>query len=656
VGHKLLKFIDFIPTLALSLLLLFSLFYQEGNKFDTTGRLFFPLFCGYLALALLGFAVMRGLWLKKEREVLNCQKNFIQNLFLLGFLVFVLISFVKSQTFNFGFTEVLMSFSSVLIYFLLQTKSLNFKFLYRLAIFLLSLAAICGYVLYFTSNHNRDFGLFYNPAIKAAAWPNAFALFVLMLWPITLHWFLGKSVNSRLIKFLKYFLLALVLASFVLTFSRAAILAMLGQIVIFAVYGIYYYKNLLTFKQIFKKIWLVLPVFILIFILIGAAQFGRAYYQNKVITFKDRLEFSNGEKITSVQERKDFWLGAIQLIKKEPIFGYGPMSFGYVYRSIQKDWLAISDHPHNVFLKIAVENGLPASIFFGLFLLAVIIRFIRNFLRFDKQKQFLLVTLAVAIMGAIAHSLVDCNFNFATNLIIFWMILGIFNALIVENLEIKFAKGHLCNYLIVGLVFLIVFYLTVFETFNAADGYLARKYLKEGHTNEANKLLIYFGDHTLYSRYFFLDEADRYLRAGDLESAEQMYLKYAEANKWDAMIWNRLGEFYRDYYKDNVKATEYFQQAITLDGKNFWVYYLNYARALTVIQARLELQHLGDLLLKEFQQYLPKVEGNLHYTANTGNPSDALSLLNILAKYDSVNIKEYTNFRNRIKKALVWGK
>ncbi|MEK7085482.1 MAG: O-antigen ligase family protein [Patescibacteria group bacterium] len=73
---------------------------------------------------------------------------------------------------------------------------------------------------------------------------------------------------------------------------------------------------------------------------------------HKVIDVENRLTFSGDESLTSKQERKDFWKGALELIKEKPIFGWGPFSFRYAYNPIQKTLLGNSDHPHNIFLKI----------------------------------------------------------------------------------------------------------------------------------------------------------------------------------------------------------------------------------------------------------------------------------------------------------------
>jgi O-antigen ligase len=53
---------------------------------------------------------------------------------------------------------------------------------------------------------------------------------------------------------------------------------------------------------------------------------------------------------------------------ERPMIGFGPGTFRFVQPQLQHEVLATSDHPHNVFLKLAMERGWPAATFFCFFL------------------------------------------------------------------------------------------------------------------------------------------------------------------------------------------------------------------------------------------------------------------------------------------------
>jgi hypothetical protein len=96
--------------------------------------------------------------------------------------------------------------------------------------------------------------------------------------------------------------------------------------------------------------------------------------------------------------------------------------------------LETSDHPHNLFLKIAVERGVPAAVLFIVLLLSIFIsigRFRVPGSRLRTQivpqpvtqnpQQFLLI----AVLGVLAHNLIDYNLQFVGIALPFWMMLGI---------------------------------------------------------------------------------------------------------------------------------------------------------------------------------------------------------------------------------------
>ncbi len=627
-----LKFYNYIPGILIAGFLTLSLFDPLGNKFDVGRSIFLTLFFALIAL-FISFV-----------SFLNCQNNqkkYFEIITLFFFFLFSFFSFIYSETANFGFTEILMLGSVILIYLRGREKLFDHsaKFLYGFSIFLTIFTSIFGYISYFFSHHNRDFGFFYNPDVKTDAWPNAFALFVLMLWPILFHFVFCARKKDKwksikfFIEFLKIFSLSIVFASFFLSFSRAAFIAFAGQVLLLAIFSIYrkVIKEKLA-QKIFPKIFFVI---ILSFLLIQFGQFARSHFQENLINFEDRAKFANGEQATSVQERIDFWQGAVKLTEQKPWLGYGPMSFGFVYRGIQENWLAIADHPHNWFLKLSSERGIPAALFFLLFLIGFFARAFISMNKIKEENRFLFILLLISILGAIAHNLVDFNFNFATNYVIFWLVLSAVDFLIAKTKdeEQKIKNGDFMQKFICIVVFLIIFVLTTHEFYTAIYGKLAAKALDDFDLQASSKYFAVY-EKTFFPRYLYWEQADRAVAIGDFKKAAKYYLLREEKNPYDAVNYFRLGLLYRDKLKDLNKAKISFEKAIFLDPRNNWSYYLDYVKTLELLADISSIQNVDLQVHRELKDYFPKLEQDLHFESYKENPKSLFELLDILKRYE----------------------
>lgn len=646
---NLTRYLDFFPSILICAFLLISLFSPEGNKFDMAKQIYLILFFGWISVFIGAYSIINSI------NTAHTSKRILISI--IGFCGFFLISFFKSQTANFGFTELIFNLGGFILFLsfinLFKKKEIfekNSVFLYFFLILLLFISSTWGYLEYFVSNHNRSFGFFYNPDIKSDAWPNAYALFFLMTWPILIH-FATQCTSSPLNYFVKFVFIPLSFVSFYLSFSRAGFIAFGGQIFILFAYFLY---NSLKNKNLLKtsKQTIITLILIVIFTLIltNLAQYGRSQFNENTISISSRLKFENGEEITSVRERLNFFKEAIELTKNEPIFGYGPMSFGFASRSIQKEWLSISDHPHNMFLKMSSELGLPATIFFILFLICIFAKFITKFTHLEGKNQLIALLLCVSLLGAIAHSLVDFNFNFATNIVIFFMLLAFFYYLLTN--ENKKSFNNKLEKVILTSLCVIVLILISLETINSGTAFLARNSWDQNNFKQAEKYFDIYGANTLFARYFYIDQANREIQIGNIKKAEELYKIHIEENKFDSFGYNKLGEFYLTFESNLEKAEANFKKAIDLDPKNFWIYYLNYVQTLKKENKNENIKLLSYDLIDDFEDYVPKAELNLHYTAQKGNATDAVNLIKILQEYDKENFIKLDLFKVRITKAV----
>lgn len=80
--------------------------------------------------------------------------------------------------------------------------------------------------------------------------------------------------------------------------------------------------------------------------------------------------FSTSFRVTerSTAARLSFWAGAVQMIREHPLTGFGPEAFGRRFPRYQQHFYFYSKYPHNFYLQLAAENGIPALLLWLLLL------------------------------------------------------------------------------------------------------------------------------------------------------------------------------------------------------------------------------------------------------------------------------------------------
>jgi hypothetical protein len=343
-------------------------------------------------------------------------------------------------------------------------------------------------------------------------------------------------------------------------------------------------------------------------IFVGGLQYVRgAMNVGSSNSFAQKLTFQGTEKVTSVDERAAFFKGGWYFITQEMtpktfLFGTGPGSFPYLYPKIQTDFLATSDHPHDWYIKIGMEYGIPA-------LLALLILIITVFW---SQRRPLLAEednfkkwLFLGIFGALIHTIVDYNFNFLATMLLFWCMLGMLRS---GNITRR-PRG-----IFASVIVLCALVLSASAIFEGVIAYQARE-------NPA----IY--EDAQFPRNYFLDHGNddakkRKTRALALEEIRH----HLALNSRDASAWNALGNLYEKLAKKQDALSAY-QKALDIDPANHFVYYLNWFR----MRSRLGMsdpleEHYRKKAEFFLAQYGEKLKKNIHYTAQTRNASDFILL------------------------------
>jgi len=137
--------------------------------------------------------------------------------------------------------------------------------------------------------------------------------------------------------------------------------------------------------------------------------------------FASLLDLSSGTAFV----RTNLWLSSLEMVRDHPLLGLGLDQFLYYYGDYAREgalvdrWLS---HPHNIVLDFWLRLGLAGV---GVLVAMVIawIRSIRQGLRLAPSEQRALVLgLAVALLAALAHGLIDASF-FVVELA-YWMLLA----------------------------------------------------------------------------------------------------------------------------------------------------------------------------------------------------------------------------------------
>lgn len=576
--------------LAISSFWLFTLMNPVFKKFDYGAE--FPSVVAFAVIVFLCVLFEFG----KKRE-----RNWTETISFVIFAIFVGLSFVFSQTKNTGLGEALAFISIVPFYLLFSGRKIKWHEDFLKIVGLGTLfAVIFGFIIYLFKEQPRMIGPFFNKDYYAHQWPNAFALYLVTAWPVFLILVRKKTQRWAAI------FLSIIFTALLLTYSRGALIALGGQLFLVAIYYARRFK-LKTIAYIFLTIVLSAGLFY-------ATNFVRSQ-KYEMVNIEDRINFGDNQNLTSKQERIDFWIGAIKLAEEKPITGWGPFSFRYAYSGIQKTLLGSADHPHNVFLKIAAENGLIALTAFLVFLIAIFVKILRRFSKLKPEDKDLVYLLSVAVLGSFAHNLIDYNLNFLAN----FLLLIIFITFISSILS-KEPKRENKPYILLASTLLIAIFAVYQGVF----------------------FVLSLGGYNHYAKYYNFPRdyynlvAQKAISDDNYPDAEIYLKKELSLNTLDAKAYYLSGKIYCDQggsLFDSDKCKNSLAQAIKLDPKNDFSYYKDYVRNLNLDFLTEEDKKILANAKILVDQYFYLVEYNVHFTSYTNNVESAYELVDFLSPY-----------------------
>jgi len=309
-------------------------------------------------------------------------------------------------------------FMAVIFFVSKPEEGHKFSYLIILLASILSIIALYFFSITEFYNYLRAISTFYQH--------NPFAGFLLFALPLSMSYLFFDNNKKR--KIILLFITILLSLTFVLTHSRGAWLSFVLPFMIILFFA---------FKHVQKKLRELLLLGIIV-VAVGAGWWGMdqlKQHQANVVAEEGQQSVSVGYSIETPEEnavtaRLHFWQGAGNMFLDNPVFGTGFETYRTVYRQYLEDIRYYTIDPHNVYLKVLAELGIiGASVFY--WFVAIIIVMILYSLKLiskieKKSDKALLLGLGMGLLGSLSHSLVELDWQFPTNLIVFFVVLGIF--------------------------------------------------------------------------------------------------------------------------------------------------------------------------------------------------------------------------------------
>ncbi|MCZ4242856.1 O-antigen ligase family protein [Pedobacter punctiformis] len=150
-------------------------------------------------------------------------------------------------------------------------------------------------------------------------------------------------------------------------------------------------------------------------------------------TFTNRLTTITDQNNDATSIRLKYWKETANFISKRPLtgVGYGNWKlYSPLYTRTLLDDNVFSKHPHNDFLEIAGETGIPNSlIYLSIFLLALIFTIKIVFSKHDFDKKMM----AIVIFASLSGYFIDAFFNFPSERPNIQILLALLLAFIITN-------------------------------------------------------------------------------------------------------------------------------------------------------------------------------------------------------------------------------
>ncbi|MSR67536.1 hypothetical protein EXS65_01775 [Candidatus Peribacteria bacterium] len=558
----------------------------------------------------------------------------------LSFVLWTAVSFWFSTAKNYGFDEMMQAASLFLLFdFALcihvsDVQKFSSRFARILSVATL-VACTIGVAVYALQPVSRFVGTFFDFRFNTDYWPNAWAEFLLFSWPMVLWCLYGRKLKTEA-PVAKVFVMGLVIGCLLLSYSRGAIIVLFLQIGFLSALLLCCRRRFVfSFGSVFRKFAAVFLASVMFFLLINEL---RSRF-NSIESVMQKATFTASEGKSSVSERRQFFEQSLLFALEKPLFGHGPYSFRFLQPHVQRDVLATSDHAHNVFLKLAMERGVTASLLFLLIVVWCFYSGLKSALETSRSEDSILAFLLLtSVLGVLLHNLIDYNLQFVGISAPLWISLG----LLVRRTEIP--KGAFpWKQSTASLLALCLLVVSAIEARYLFISFFARRAERSGMFSES--LLLYSRTtNSLFPRDGWLSRGRMLIAGGDFSGAQAAIGRGMALNRQDYRVWKLQGDLLIRQ-NDREKALRAFAQAYEYGRYND----LGITRVLVeLLQAD---RKALDARRNEFENLLNDfglaIEENTHFIDLSSNVEELVKLCALFASIYPADAALYTQLSDR---------
>ncbi len=578
---------------------------------------------------------------------------------LMFFLVWTVISYLLSTTKNYGLDEVLRDGSCVLVFFWIYRlsscpplKTSLMRRIVHVAVIAGLIACLFGIAVYVLQPVNRFVGTFVDPRFVTDYWPNAWAQFLLLLWPLAYAVTLKKKLPVSVA------VLGLITGCLFLSYSRGAFLVFVAQLGLMALLLL---VGHLRRSRVPQAVRVSLPLEVLraglILLVALAVFFGVNQLRGQfhpVQSVAEKATFTASEGTSSVDERRHFWEASYALAMERPFFGWGPYSFRFIQPRLQTDVFVTSDHAHNVFLKLAMERGWPAAFLFALILVWVLLGATRESLRTPASPggrtwdADLVLPAVIGVLGVTAHNLIDYNLQFVAIALLFWLLLGFLASRLRSAGKASPSRVLRTVEVLLAMIILCV---AVLEGRNLIFSSLGRRAEAQGRIQEA---LEWYDEarNQMFSRDMHLSRASLYMAQRQWPEARDALLDYEKQNAEDARLWMLRGGV-AEAVRDLQGAIQFYDKASILGRYNYLGILTGSLTTLRDLRDRSLLKDHEPQYRNTVQAYAAAVMRNAHYIGLSQNVEEFEKVAALMAQLYRADADLYRSMSIQVKaKAL----
>lgn len=431
--------IDFLIFIILSLYLLIDCVTLSGIQ-DQLG-------VHWLLMGGLNF--ISGIFIFKNRkEILNYSTNILfRNSIAILYFSFFIIAGVS-------FFSAINRVESMIIYTRLLTTILTFSniallinerlyLLKKIAVVITIVVLIKSYLalsMFYNNVGKVGLGALINSLQSSDGNKNIFVAALVVQIPLIIYGFL---VQEKWIKYLCGISLGLAFMVVFIINARSAYLGLILQLLSLLIGFVYLFSKEGNLKALYKNAGVILVILFGAFF-ISQNSINKAIQKDKNSvygTFGDRLSTITDNSNSATSIRLDYWKQASNVVVTNPILGVGIGNwklYTTTYTNTLLDDNVFSKHPHNDFIEIAGEAGIPNSVIYLLiFVFAFVLTIKSLFSKRDHDTKLISLILFVSLCGYF----VDAFFNFPLERphmqILFAFVLASFIANYVSDIKIE---------------------------------------------------------------------------------------------------------------------------------------------------------------------------------------------------------------------------